>query len=150
MIYSQGSAQFSSWSTLRYSALTCLLGSIVNLFVVALASAFQWITVPDLEVINAVKYEMAFMIFLPGLAALLCWNAGLRLIGSLNGILFINFVPITTLVIMAFQGYSISFFEIFGTLLVIYALLRNNIMQRKTMMNGPRKQASVKQAQPIN
>ena len=43
--------------------------------------------------------------------------------------------PITTFVIMAFQGYQVSMYEFCGTLLIIFALLRNNLYQRKTQRN---------------
>ncbi len=76
---------------------------------------------------------MAFMVLLPGLAALLSWNLGLKLLSPPNGLLFINFVPITTFVIMAFHGYQISNYEFFGTLLIIFAIIRNNMHQRKTI-----------------
>jgi len=54
-----------------------------------------------------------------------------KILSSINGILFINFVPITTLVIMMMQGYKITTFDIVGTLFVIAALIRNNVCQRK-------------------
>ncbi|MGO4349726.1 DMT family transporter [Paenibacillus sp. MCAF9] len=133
VIYSMGGTQFKQWSILRYSTLTCLLGSAVSFVIVTLASTFGVLPVPTWETILSIKYEMSFMILLPGLAALLCWNAGIKLLSPLNGILFINFVPITTFVIMAFQGYHISAYEFFGTLLVIFALVRNNVQQRKAM-----------------
>lgn len=131
VLYSMGGAQFKAWSILRYSTLTCLLGSGVSFIIVTLATAFGLISVPSWDTVFTIKYEMAFMILLPGLAALLCWNSGMKLLSPINGILFINFVPITTLVIMAFQGYQISGYEIYGTLLIIFALLRNNMHQRK-------------------
>ncbi|WP_188541133.1 DMT family transporter [Paenibacillus segetis] len=137
VIYSMGGDRFKDWSTLRYSTLTCLLGSAVNLVIVTLASSFQILPVPTMDTILSIKYEMAFMILLPGLVALLSWNLGIKLLSSLNGILFINFVPITTFVIMAFQGYHISNYEIFGTLLIIFALIRNNAYQRKESRSKP-------------
>jgi len=133
VVYSMGGKRFKDWSILRYSTLTCLLGSAVSFIVVLLASVFQWLPVPTWQTIWSIKYEMSFMIVLPGLAALLCWNLGLKLLSPLNGMLFINFVPITTFVIMALQGYKISTYELYGTLLIIFALIRNNIYQRKTM-----------------
>ncbi|OPA79165.1 EamA family transporter [Paenibacillus selenitireducens] len=133
VVYSMGGSRFRDWSILRYSTLTCLLGSAVSFVIVALASAFHLLPVPTLDTILSIKYEMSFMILLPGLAALLCWNSGIKLLSPINGILFINFVPITTFVIMAFQGYQISSYEFFGTLLIIFALIRNNAYQRKTL-----------------
>lgn len=130
VIYSMGGSRFEGWSVLRYSTLTCLLGTAVSFVIVTSASAFRLISVPDWHTLSAIKFEMAFMVLLPGLAALLCWNAGIKRLSALNGILFINFVPITTFIVMAFQGYHISSYEYFGTLLVIYALVRNNVHQR--------------------
>lgn len=132
VVYSIGGGSFKDWSILRYSTLTCLLGSAVNFVVVSLASAFQLVPVPTWQTIASIKYEMSFMILLPGLAALLSWNLGIKWLSPLNGILFINFVPITTFIVMAFQGYQISSYEFYGTLLVIFALVRNNIYQRKS------------------
>ncbi|WP_239615508.1 DMT family transporter [Cohnella mopanensis] len=132
VIYSMGGSRFGNWSILRYSTLTCLIGSAVSFVIVTLASVFGLLPVPTWDTILSIKYEMSFMILLPGLVALLSWNLGIKLLSPLNGILFINFVPITTFVIMAFQGYQISIFEFFGTLLIIFALLRNNAYQRKS------------------
>ncbi|OAB40089.1 DMT family transporter [Paenibacillus glacialis] len=133
VLYSMGGVRFKDWSILRYSTLTCILGSVVNFVIVTLASSFQLVPVPTFDTILSIKYEMAFMVLLPGLAALLCWNSGLKLLSPSNGLLFINFVPITTFVIMAFQGYQISNYEFFGTLLIIFAIIRNNMYQRKVI-----------------
>jgi drug/metabolite transporter (DMT)-like permease len=131
VIYSMGGSQFKHWSVLRYSTLTCLLGSVISLIIVTVASVFQWLPVPDWNTLRSIKFEMSFMILLPGIVALLSWNAGMKRLSPLNGILFINFVPITTFIVMAFQGYQVSAYEIYGTLLVIYALIRNNVYQRR-------------------
>ncbi|MGE7273626.1 DMT family transporter [Brevibacillus panacihumi] len=133
VVYSLGGGHFSNWSTLRYSTLTCLLGTAVSFVIITIGSLFQWIPVPSWESMMSVKYEMAFMVLFPGLAALLSWNAGIKALTPLNGILFINLVPITTLILMSFQGYEISMFECYGTLLVIFALIRNNHFQRKQL-----------------
>lgn len=130
VIYSIGGARFTDWSILRYSTLTCLLGTGVNLLIVASASALQILPVPEWQALLSIKYELAFMSLLPGLAALLCWNAGIKRLSPTNGILFINMVPITTFGIMALQGYSITAYEFYGTLLIIFALLRDNLQQR--------------------
>ena len=78
--------------------------------------------------ISIVKYDLLFM--MTGIVALLAWNYGVKILSSINGILFINFVPITTLAIMMMQGYQITMFDIIGTVLVI-ALIRNNVCQRE-------------------
>lgn len=136
VLYSMGGERFKDWSPLRYSTLTCLLGTLVSLVIVASASVLHLITAPTWNEVLSVKYEISFMVLLPGLVALLSWNAGIKMLSPLNGILFINFVPITTFILMAFQGYQISMYELGGTMLVIIALIRNNVNERKATTNN--------------
>ncbi|EON72126.1 hypothetical protein H131_12608 [Lysinibacillus sphaericus OT4b.31] len=131
VIYTMGGHSFPEWSTLRYSTLTCVFGTAITGIVTMVVTMLGYVSVPTMETIAIVKYDLLFMMILPGIVALLCWNYGVKILSSINGILFINFVPITTLVIMMVQGYTITIFDIVGTLLVITALIRNNICQRK-------------------
>lgn len=133
VIYSLGGSEFKEWSILRYSTLTCMLGTAVSMIIVLFLSLLNLIQTPDWNTFVSVKYEMSFMAIMPGLVALLSWNAGIRALTPVNGILFISLVPITTFIIMAFQGYSISLYEFYGALLVIFALIQNNINQRKNV-----------------
>ena len=130
VIYTMGGQRFKGWSTLRYSTLTCATGTAVTATITAGLTVQGTLTVPILTTLQIIKYDMAFMIFLPGLVALLAWNYGIKILTSLNGILFINVVPLTTLAIMLMQGYQITIFDITGTLLVITALVGNNMYQR--------------------
>lgn len=131
VIYTMGGQSFSGWSTLRYSTLTCVFGTAVTGVITMSITLLGYVPVPSTETISIVKYDLLFMMTLPGIVALLAWNYGVKILSSINGILFINFVPITTLVIMMMQGYKITTFDIVGTLLVITALIRNNVCQRK-------------------
>ena len=110
-----------------------MLGTAVSMIIVLFLSLLNLIQTPDWNTFVSVKYEMSFMAIMPGLVALLSWNAGIRALTPVNGILFISLVPITTFIIMAFQGYSISLYEFYGALLVIFALIQNNINQRKNV-----------------
>lgn len=131
VIYTMGGHSFPEWSTLRYSTLTCVFGTAVTAILTMIGTMLGYVSVPSMGTIAVVKYDLLFMMVLPGIVALLCWNYGVKILSSINGILFINFVPITTLVIMMVQGYAITIFDIVGTLLVITALIRNNICQRQ-------------------
>ncbi|KEK21944.1 transporter [Bacillus gaemokensis] len=131
VIYTMGGQTFSDWSTLRYSTLTCVFGTAVTGILTMIITMLGYVPVPSVETISIVKYDLLFMMTLPGIVALLTWNYGVKILSSINGILFINFVPITTLVIMMLQGYKVTTFDIVGTLLVITALIRNNTYQRK-------------------
>ena len=131
VIYTMGGQSFRDWSILRYSTLTCVFGTAITGIMTIIITKLGYVSVPSMETISIVKYDLLFMMTLPGIVALLSWNYGVKILSSINGILFINFVPITTLVIMMTQGYKITIFDVVGTLLVIIALIQNNIYQRK-------------------
>ena len=130
VIYTMGANEFSHWSALRYSTLSCLLGTITALFVTLGATMFGYISVPAANDVLAVGPHLLFMIIFPGVIALLGWNIGVSLLSPLNALLFINFVPVTTLFISIVQGNGVTVFDFVGTVLIIISLLSNNIYVR--------------------
>ncbi|WP_047986500.1 DMT family transporter [Ornithinibacillus californiensis] len=130
VIYTMGGSKFSGWSALRYSTLTCLLGTLTAGVVVVIATLIGYVSIPTGEVILATAPHSLFMIVFPGLIALLGWNVGVSILSPINALLFINFVPVTTLVISMYQGYEVTRFDLLGTILIILALLANNIFVR--------------------
>lgn len=130
VIYTMGGDKFRGWSVLRYSTLSCLLGTISAVVIVAIATMVRYVSVPTLDTIQTVSPHLLFMIVFPGVIALVGWNIGVSILSPLNALLFINFVPVTTLVISSVQGNHISSFEIIGVGFIILALLANNIFVR--------------------
>lgn len=133
VVYTMGANDFSGWSPLRYSALSCLTGTLTAGIVVFIATATGYVDIPSMEVIQKTGPHLLFMIIFPGLIALLGWNVGVNILKPVNALLFINFVPVTTLVISLFQGYQITFLDFLGTALIILALVANNIFVRIQM-----------------
>lgn len=136
-LYTFGGSRFDGWSVLRYSTLSCLYGTITATVVVFIFTGLNMIEVPTLAEVYAVRYNMLFMILLPGLFALLFWNKAVLMLKPINAILFINLAPVTTVVIRLIQGYSISIHEYTGVFIVVMAIVLNNmyhrfIMNRKT------------------
>ena len=130
VIYTMGANKFSHWSALRYSTLSCLLGTITALFVTLGATMFGYVSVPAANDVLAVGPHLLFMIIFPGVIALVGWNIGVSLLSPLNALLFINFVPVTTLFISIVQGNGVTVFDFVGTVLIIISLLSNNIYVR--------------------
>lgn len=130
VIYTMGANEFSHWSALRYSTLSCLLGTVTALFVTLGATMFGAVPVPAVNDVVAVGPHLLFMIIFPGVIALLGWNIGVSYLSPLNALLFINFVPVTTLFISIVQGNAVTVFDIVGTVLIIIALLSNNMYLR--------------------
>jgi drug/metabolite transporter (DMT)-like permease len=131
VIYTMGGSEFNGWSVLRYSTLSCLLGTITAVVLVVGATLLGYITVPSESNIKAVSPHLLFMIIFPGVIALVGWNIGVSILSPLNGLLFINFVPVTTLTISIFQGNPVTMFDLLGTVFIIVSLLANNIFVRK-------------------
>lgn len=131
VVYTMGGKEFSDWSALRYSTLTCLLGTVSAVVVVLVATLSGYVSVPSIETITIVSPHLAFMIIFPGVIALLGWNIGVSILSPLNGLLFINFVPVTTLVISIIQGNQITIYDYIGTAFIIVSLIANNIFLRK-------------------
>lgn len=130
VIYTIGGSEFSGWSALRYSTLSCLLGTITAVVITVGATLFGYISIPSVESVKEVSPHLLFMIIFPGVIALLGWNIGVSLLTPLNALLFINFVPVTTLLISIFQGNHVTMFDLLGTVLIIVALLFNNVFVR--------------------
>lgn len=133
VIYTWGITKFAGFSPLRYTALTCATGVVTILFAVVLATALGWLHVPAANEISGVWQELSYMILIAGVPAVFTWNAGNKIIGPVNGVLFINAVPVTTLIIASLSGRKVTLFEMSGALLVIAALGLNNIYQRKAL-----------------
>lgn len=130
-IYTLGGDQFKDWSVLRYTTLSCVLGTATSVAIVVLLTALDVMQAPTLQSVFSVSYELSFMIIVAGLLALISWNAGIKILTPINGILFINFVPVTTFIITVIQGHTMTVYEIGGTLLIMAALIANNMYQRR-------------------
>ena len=130
VVYTMGRDKFNGWSVLRYSTLTCLLGTLTAGVFVLVATLIGYVSVPTVEVVTTTAPHLLFMVVFPGLIALLGWNEGVSVLKPINALLFINFVPVTTLVVSIYQGYQVTVFDVLGTILIIITLLSNNLFVR--------------------
>lgn len=132
VIYTNGARHFDGWSALRYSTLSCLLGTGTAIIVTIGTTLTGYTPVPSATDLIITTSHLLFMIVFPGLIALLGWNVGVKILSPLNGLLFINFVPVTTLVVSLYQSYDITRFDLAGTALIILALLSNFLYSKRT------------------
>jgi len=96
---------------------------------------------PTLQVVESLPAEIAYLSIAAGVLAVLAWNAGIGILGAANGVLFINLVPITAFAIGVAQGHRFGAGEFIGVVLVIGALLANNIATRapaRPLMTRPK------------
>jgi drug/metabolite transporter (DMT)-like permease len=135
VIYTLGATEFPSWSPLRYTALTCVLALPAIFGITLAATATGHVAVPSAAAIESVGWQLVYIIGIASVLGVVAWNAGNKLIGAQNGVLFINFVPITVFAIRMAQGHRFAAIEFVGAALVIAALIGNNIVTKRS---GPR------------
>lgn len=123
VIYTMGGSKFPGWSVLRYTTLSCLLGTITAMSVTAVTTMVGYTELPSIGDVMHAGPQLLFVIVFPGIIALLGWNTGVSILSPVQGLLFLNFVPITTLAITIVQGYAITWFEVVGTIFIIASLI---------------------------
>lgn len=138
VVYTLGAKRFAGWSPLRYSTWTVIYGVIGIALCTALAVITGVAHVPAPALLAQAVPHFAYIVVFASVVAVIGWNEGVRRIGAINGVLFINFVPITAFAIQALQGHPFSAWELCGASLVVLALLINNLMQRQPSAALPR------------
>ncbi|WP_298233720.1 DMT family transporter [uncultured Azohydromonas sp.] len=123
ILYTRGQAKVPQLSVLEYTAYTALLAFPGLLAIAALASGLGWAHRPSVEAVREVAPAALYIIAIGTVLAALAYNLGVRLLGVTTGVLFINWVPVSALVIGAVLGHVPSASELIGTGLVIAALV---------------------------
>ena len=128
--YTMGTESFRGWSSLKFTLLTLIPGSIGLVVVTALLVYLGLARVPDWAEIGGVGPQLAFLALCGVVLSMLCWNAGTRRIGVLNAMLLQNLVPVIVFSIGFAQGRRYLPIELAGAGLVIGALAANNLYLR--------------------
>lgn len=130
VVYTIGAGYTGGWSPIRYTALSSFLGAISILLFTYIATSIGYVETPALGTVGSVWMEMAYLIVIAGVIAVLSWNSGIKILGPLNGVLFINLVPITAFAIGIAQGHRFVDAELIGATITVSALIANNISAR--------------------
>lgn len=148
ILYTTGAAGYPSWSPLRYTTLTCLLGT-ASIVVITVAASFTgWIPNPGLREYPAVWWQILYVVVAATTVAALTWNTAFRNLGPSNGVLFINLVPITAFVVQAFRGHRPTPYEIAGVCVVLAALAASNLYSRRRAATAAAQAAPAAAAEP--
>ncbi len=123
-------ARFTGWSPLRYTVLTCIPGGIGLIVLNALAIGVGIAAVPAPEAMAAIGWQIAYFVVFSVFLGVLAFNQSVRQFGPLNTMLMLNLIPVCVFAIEAWLGRSFSVIEIGGAVLVIGALVANNLYLR--------------------
>lgn len=130
VIYTVGASFFPKWSPLKYTTLTTCLGMcsiiVINVFFYIIGV----VLVPSLDDFIFIIPYVIYMALIASSIGVLCWNIGNKSLTPLNGVLFMDIVPITTFTISALTGVAPSAVEITGACITGAALVINNMYLR--------------------
>lgn len=133
VIYTIGASYFPGWSPYRYTAVTTLLGLTSIYFIVIVMTMVGYISVPTVHNVIVLVPHLLYMSLVAGFIGVLSWNMGNKIITPLNGVLFMDLVPVTAFTISALTGIIPSEERIYGACITGVALILNNLYQRQRM-----------------
>jgi drug/metabolite transporter (DMT)-like permease len=121
--YTRNGARLPSFSPLQYTALTAI-SSWPLLLAGALATAEVKLShVPSLADLALSWRALTYVAVVPSVAAVIAYNFGVRRLGVVTGTAFLNFVPVSALLMCTAVGAPPSMHELAGAALVVIALL---------------------------
>ncbi|MGK4581601.1 DMT family transporter [Kitasatospora sp. HPMI-4] len=150
VIYTMGGSFYPNWSPVKYTTVTTGLGLTSTYVITAALLAFGAVKMPTGHDVVTILPHLAYMSIAAGVIGVLFWNLGNKAIGPLNGVLFMDVVPITAFTISAFQGNRPGAMQLIGALISAIALVLNNmyLRRRQASLAGPAKPAA-EAAKPV-
>ena len=129
--YALSAERYPAWSSVKFTTLTLIPGTIATLCIVAWSDFNGWLVLPSMLQLQAAGPELVYLSFIGVLVAMLAWNAGLARIGALNAMLLLCLFPVITFAVRYAQGQRFTALELAGAALVVGALAVNNLYQRR-------------------
>ncbi len=134
VVYTIGASYFPTWSAYRYTTITTMLG-LTSIFTIDfILTMVGYISVPTVSDVIIVTPHLLYMALVAGLIGVLSWNMGNKIITPLNGVLFMDIVPVTAFTVSTLTGIIPSEMQIVGACTTGIALILNNLYQRQRMM----------------
>jgi hypothetical protein len=131
VVYTFGATYFKEWSPLRYTTMTIWLGLTTIIGLNLVLFAVHAVPVPRLAALGAIVPHLLYMGLWAGFVGILSWNLGNRILTPMNGMLFMDVVPMTTFVASALAGVVATPFQIAGACMTGTALVLNNLYLRR-------------------
>jgi drug/metabolite transporter (DMT)-like permease len=131
VVYTLGARRFADFSPLRYTTLSAAGGTASILLVTEIVTLAGAEHPPTLGDIGADAWQVAYVVLIGAVLAVLAFNEGVRRLGAPNASLFGNLIPVVTLAIAVGQGYRPAGLEYAGMALTLAALAGANLAGRQ-------------------
>jgi hypothetical protein len=129
-----GASFFPGWSSVRYTTITTGLGLPSAAAITAVLIGVHYIAFPSGHAVVSILPELAYMSLVAAVIGVLSWNTGNKILTPLNGVLFMDIVPITAYLISALTGVIPAPMQIVGASVSATALVLNNLYLRHRMV----------------
>jgi drug/metabolite transporter (DMT)-like permease len=137
VVYTLGARRFTGYSSLRYTALSATGGTMTVLVVTEIGTLAGLLTAPSAGDVGAIWWQLAYVVIIGALAAVLAWNVGVKLLGAPNAALYMNLVPVVAFAIAIVRGYHPDGAELAGAALTVAALIGANLTARRQEIRRP-------------
>lgn len=135
VIYTFCATSFPKWSAFKYTTVTTWFGLSTIIVVNLILFAVHIVRVPRVADIAAVTPHLLYMGIVAGFGGILAWNLGNRILTPLNGVLFVDVIPITTFIVSSIEGVVPTKMQVVGACLTGAALIFNNAYLRARTRN---------------
>lgn len=126
------SQRFKNFSMLRYTVVTNGAGVLLFCAMAFVGYLVNIVPFPTFDNIDHIKWELLYIVIFTGPLPLFLWYKGFELIGTVNGMLLNNLVPVVAIVGTLLVGYSVGSFEIAGSLIIIVAMILHYFNVKRT------------------
>jgi len=130
--YTRGAAKFPALDVLDYSALTVIASWPLLLLGALLATASGLSTLPGTADLLPSWHALLYVGVISSAVSVLAFNFGVRALGAVTATAFLNFVPVSALLMSVALGKPPSLNELLGTTMVVGALLIHTALNRGT------------------
>jgi drug/metabolite transporter (DMT)-like permease len=120
--YTRGSARFGTFDVLEFSALTAIASWPLLLLATLAATALHWAAVPTWDALGSSWHALLYIGVAPTILGVLAFNAGVKALGVVTGTAFLNFVPVSAVLIGVALGARPAAHELVGVVMVAVAL----------------------------
>jgi drug/metabolite transporter (DMT)-like permease len=135
--YTRGAARFPELDVIEYTALTVLASWPLLLATAVAGTLLGWTHAPSMEGLRLSWQALLYVGLVSSAIAVLAFNYGVRTLGAVTGTAFINFVPVSALLMSAALGRLPAVNEAVGMAMVVGALLIHTALSRKASAPAP-------------
>lgn len=138
LVYTVGAQRFADWSPLRYTTLSCIVGTAGIFAVAAVLTPLGIARPPDLPVLLGHLPAIAYIAILPFYVAIFLFTHAVQRLGAVNALLIGNATPVVVFAVDAWRGHAPQAIEWVGAAMTIGALVANNLMERRASTSAAR------------